>query len=91
MPTIIIQLAHKPVPDSEKSSRAPDLEKIPLETKVRDMLDLIESGHESAVEWITINKIFRHLKGRTDKRSKDILAMIRPVMAKYGQHDVAIK
>lgn len=84
MSTIIIRLESGGVP-----SKSEPVEKIPLETRVRDMIDCIESGHESAVEWITINKIYKHLEGRTDKKAKAILDMIQPIMSKYGQHGVA--
>lgn len=90
MPTIIISLSHGKAPERGQE-RQPTVEKIPLEAKIKDMIDLVESGHDSAVEWITLNKIFRHLEGRSDKRSKNLIDKIKPVLAKYGQHGVAIR
>lgn len=71
------------------AERAP--KDISLESKVRYMIDCIESGHPSSREWIALNKFFRTLEGRGDARSKRLLDMISPIMAKYGQHGVPLK
>jgi hypothetical protein len=63
-----------PVRDSEKS----------VEQEVREALELIDSGHESAVEWKMINRLARELRKQKTPRAKRLLDMIDPVLMKYG-------
>lgn len=79
-----------PMPDKATSSKKPE-EGISLESKVKDMIDLIESGHNSSREWIALNKFYDSIKDRKDQRSQDLIKMIQPTMSKYGQFGVAIK
>lgn len=88
--TIVLLHMKAAMPGSEVTSKM-DTTPISLESRVKDMIDCIESGHPSSREWIALNKFFGTLQGRKDSRSKRLLAMIEPIMAKYGQHGVAIK
>lgn len=67
-----------PIPDREKS----------VEEEVRNAIDCIESGHDSHVEWRLLNKLYNELKGRKDKRAKQLMGMIEPTLAKYGVYGV---
>lgn len=60
-----------------------------VEEEVRAAIEAIESGHDSAVEWKTLNKFCRTLRNRKDSRSVALLKMIEPVMSKYGMHGVS--
>lgn len=64
---------------------------VSVEEKVRDALNLIDSGHESPVEWRMVCRLFRHLqeKGKISRREQNLLDMIQPVLAKYGYHETA--
>ena len=64
-----------------------------VEDQVREALDCIESGRDSHTEWRMINKVYNALQKKSpkNKRVKNLLAMIEPVLAKYGQFGVAEK
>lgn len=68
-------------------------EKLPVEDQVREMLECIDSGHDSKLEWATINKLYASLMNEKKKtpRIKNLLKMIEPVLSKYGQHQVSEK
>lgn len=86
---VILQM---PMPSREVSEKAAaDTRKIPVETQIKDMIDCIESGESSAVEWITLNKLYGDLKDRKDPRALRIKKMIEPTLAKYGQHGTEIR
>lgn len=59
-----------------------------VEDQVREALELIDSGHDSYVEWKLINKLARELRTRKDPRSKNLMSMIDPILQKYGMHGV---
>lgn len=69
----------------------PEKEEKCVEDEVREALDLIESGHESYVEWKLINKLARELRSRKDARSRNLMSMIDPILQKYGMHGVEEK
>lgn len=55
------------------------------------MLELIESGHESIIEWRCINRLYKdlcHSKYKNNKRVANLKRMIEPVLAKHGFHKV---
>lgn len=61
----------------------------PLEDKVRQAIELIDSGYCSHVEWLMINKLYRKLCGiKQTPRVVNLKKMIEPVLAKYGYHKV---
>lgn len=62
-----------------------------VEDEVREALELIESGHDSHIEWKLLNKLARELRPRKDARSKNLMEMIDPVLQKYGMHGVEEK
>lgn len=67
--------------------------RLSVEDKVREALDLIESGHESSIEWRMISRLYRDLKAmsggkRKSPRVRNLIKMIEPVLAKYGYHGV---
>lgn len=75
-------------PPVEKAKEAPC--PMGIEDKVRDALELIESGHESHQEWIMINKLYKALcEKKPNKRINNLKKMIEPVLAKYGLHGVS--
>lgn len=57
-----------------------------VEEEVKHCIDMIESGHDSIIEWKTINRLAAELRGKKSPRARDILKMIDPVLAKYGIH-----
>lgn len=65
-----------PAPTSTKTG-------ITLEQKVRDALEIVDSGHKSDMEWAYLKKIYKALRQNTDMRSKEICKMIEPVFQKY--------
>lgn len=74
-----------PVPQKQESEPT----RMSLEDKVRDALELIDSGYESRVEWLMINKLYHELcKRKPTPRVQNLKKMIKPVLAKFGYHDV---
>lgn len=88
-PHSTILIIHQQMPTERTDKKLP--EPISVESRVRDMIDCIESGYDSSVEWIALNKFYDSIRGRKDGKAKNLIRMIEPVMAKYGQHGVAIK
>jgi len=66
------------------------VEKVPVEDKVREALECIDSGYESGVEWAMINRLYRDLKKlkKPTPRAENLMKMIEPVLAKFGYHEV---
>ena len=54
-----------------------------LEEKVRRALDMIDSGHESPVEWAYVKRVYASLRGRSGQRAANIRKMIEPMLQKY--------
>lgn len=88
---LIILKKTVPAPSETKGKVPLSEQKLSVETKVHDMIDCIESGHNSSVEWIALNKFYNSIKDRKDQRSKDLRKMIEPCLSKYGQHGVGIR
>jgi hypothetical protein len=66
----------------------------PPEDRIRRMLDLVESDHESAAEWQVIrrlnNKLMaRRRNGTITDRELNILRMMQPVLQQFGPMDEA--
>lgn len=60
-----------------------------VEERVRDAVELIDTGYNSEVEWDMIRRLWNYLcacKQHTE-RQRRILEMIKPVMEKYGKLD----
>jgi hypothetical protein len=74
-----------PAPNKNKSIEKPDTS---IEEEVRQAIEMIDSGHDSYVEWKLLNKLARELRPRKDARSKNLMEMIDPVLQKYGMHGV---
>lgn len=86
MHTRILLEIGMPEQPSHERQEAPCLS---IEDRVRDALDMIDSGHESSVEWLMINKLHKALRERKQTpRVRNLLKMIEPVMAKYGYYGV---
>lgn len=63
---------------------------ISIEERVRSMLECIESGHYSAVEWLTIGKLYTALqKKKQTPRVRNLMSMIEPILNKYGYNGTA--
>jgi Ca2+-binding EF-hand superfamily protein len=60
-----------------------------IEEEVRQAIEMIDSGHDSYVEWKLLNKLAKELRNRKDARSKNLMEMIDPVLSKYGMHGVS--
>lgn len=72
-----------PSPGNEAKPRP----RFTVEDKVRAMLELIDSGHESYTEWLTIQKLYDKLCSmKQTSRVKNIKQMIEPVLNKFGYH-----
>lgn len=78
MPDKATTAAAKPAPDPVKA--------LPIEDKVREALECIDSDHDSNVEWIMIRKLYRDLRAlkRPSEKALNIMKMIEPVLSKYG-------
>lgn len=75
------------IPTPERSERAPS--PMSPEDRIRRYIELVESGHESSVEWLVLNKMYKDLCSRKKSpRIQNLIDMIKPVLAKYGYHDV---
>ena len=76
-----------PVPEKKKQED----HKIPLEDRVREALECIDSGYESGVEWSMINRLYRDLQSlkKPTDRAKNLKKMIEPVLSKYGYHGIS--
>ncbi len=80
--SLIIEMPHPgPIQHAEPLS---------VEDQVRDALDCIMSGHDSKVEWKFINKVYKSLKAKKNPsdKVKNLIAMINPVLNKFGYHGV---
>ena len=75
-----------PAPNKNKSIEKPDTS---IEDEVREAIEMIDSGHDSYVEWKLLNKLAKELRPRKDARSKNLMSMIDPVLQKYGIHGVS--
>jgi hypothetical protein len=78
------------MPSSDTSQKAtPDLTS---EDKVRQAIELVDSGYCSDVEWIMLKKLYKALGEKSPtKRIRNMMDMIKPVLAKYGYHEEACK
>ena len=76
-------------PSSEKTKQSVVDEGPPVEEQVRQAIEMIDSGHDSYVEWKLLNKLAKELRSRKDARSKNLMEMIDPVLQKYGLHGVS--
>lgn len=86
-----IMLAMEP-PSKEKTQDCACADDLPtIEDEVREAIEMIDSGHDSYVEWKLLNKLARELRPRKDARSKNLMEMIDPVLQKYGMHGVEEK
>lgn len=58
-----------------------------IEDEVRDSLDLINSGYESKIEFRALRKLYDDLcKMKQTDRIKNLRAMIKPTLSKFGYH-----
>lgn len=75
----------------EMPHETPHKEPVPnLEDKVRQAIELVDSGYCSNVEWILLNKMYKQLCGmKKTPRVENLIKMIEPVLAKYGYHKVS--
>lgn len=73
-----------------KELRKPEPEvcpKRPIEDEIRDSLELIDSGHDSAIEFRAIQGLYKQLcELKQTERIQNLRNMIRPVLSKYGYH-----
>lgn len=77
-------------PAKEKSAAYPSRdEQTSVEDEVKQAIEMIDSGHDSYVEWKLLNKLAKELRTRKDARSKNLMKMIDPVLQKYGLHGVS--
>lgn len=77
--------------DSPPPPRPPEpakVQPVPVEERVKDLLDTVESGYHSGTEWITLRKLYQSLLPKRGKsqRIDNLINMIGPVMGKYGYH-----
>lgn len=78
-----------PPPDSP-TQEYPEAQ--PIESRVRELLEKLESGHESHREWLVLNSLYRDLSARKQSpRVRNLMGMIEPILGKYGYHKVASK
>lgn len=79
-----------PAPQKPVQRAEPQEQKASVEDKVREALDCIDSGHDSAVEWSMINRVYKDLMAlkKPSPRAKNLMGMIEPVLEKYGYFEV---
>jgi len=65
-------------------SEYPEPQEASPEEQVKQAIDMIDSGHDSTVEWKLLNRLARQLRKKKDPRSKALMEMIDPVLMKYG-------
>ena len=87
MHKISITVMSMPHPSDPKQHQPAPLS---VEDRIRDCLDTIMSGHESKREWKTVNRVYKHLKSKSNpnKRHTDLIRMIEPVLSHFGYHGV---
>lgn len=77
------------MPEPHAPSTNEDACAIPLEDKVRGMLERVESGYKSDVTWIALNKLYSKLQEmKSNERIENLKEMIEPVLSKFGYHKV---
>jgi hypothetical protein len=78
-----------PAPQAAPAQKSA-IQKVPVEDKVREALECIDSGHESGVEWAMINRLYADLckLKKPTERAENLKKMIEPVLSKYGYHKV---
>lgn len=77
--------------DSTPAPGKEECKKLSIEDQVHDALELINSGLDSQVDWIMINRLYQvlcEIKKKTP-RVTNLLNMIEPVLSKYGYHGVS--
>lgn len=81
-----IMLELPPAPEqTEKAVCGPSIEE-----QVKDALECINSGYDSAADWSMINKLYKALcTAKPNPRIQNLIAMIKPVLAKFGYHGVS--
>lgn len=56
-----------------------------IESDVRSMLELVESGHDSNVEWRALKKFYKVLcAAKQTDQVKNLKSMIEPALTKMG-------
>jgi uncharacterized protein YfbU (UPF0304 family) len=77
----MVQLEHPQETAPEYTNSQPTIEQ-----KVRDALLMVDSGHESEVEWEYIQRVYSRLQEmKPTRRVVNLMEMIHPVLAKYGR------
>lgn len=60
-----------------------------VEQKVQELMDMVDSGHESMVEWDVLTKFYRLLCGcKQTPRVVNLKEMISPLLSKYGYYGI---
>ena len=78
-----------PEPDAASCAAPQAAPQQTIEERVRNALDLIESGYCSHTEWLMINRLYKGLQERKgNPRAEALMRMIEPTLAKYGYHKV---
>lgn len=97
-PTSIKLMLELPMPSAKPPQPPQPPQKKPepresIEDKVREALECIDSGYESAVEWSMINRIYSDLckLKKPSPRATNLKKLIEPVLSKYGYHKVPAK
>lgn len=71
-------------PPAEKSAQCMPLS---VEDRVRDLMERIDSGMDSTVEWNMLRRIYRSLRGINNSRAKNLIKMMEPILHKNGYYD----
>lgn len=83
---VLLHTAEAPVPrkyaDYPKASS--------VEDRVRALVESAESGSGPRTDWLILNKLYRDLSARKPTpRVSNLLALIKPVLARHGYHGVS--
>lgn len=79
------------MPSAQSEKKYEDCKRPPMEDRIRECLENILSDRDSHEDWILVNKVYKALceKKKLSPRGKNIVKMIKPVLAKFGYHQIA--
>jgi len=83
-----IQISILTEPGAPKDIK-PEYKQPSTEERVKEAIERCESGYDSDVDWEFIRRVnntLMKIKNRTPKQTA-LLKLMKPVIAKYGQHD----
>ena len=82
---VLVQMDSPPSPEATKQTCPPRS----IEERVRDLLEIADSGKDSSLEWNILRRLYRDLQKRKgNSRVDNLIQMLEPVMHKFGYYEV---